>query len=78
MNQREKNDERFADPQADADPRTSDGGRTSAGACGLDADAATAPADAPGVRSGDEDSPAPPSTPSSINPDKAFDILSQT
>ena len=34
-------DDRFADPQTDADPRTSDEGMTSVGAVDLNADTAT-------------------------------------
>ena len=49
-------DDRFADPQTDEDPRTSDHGRTSVGASDLNADEATidteSPEAVPGVRHG--------------------------
>jgi hypothetical protein len=70
----EKNDERFADNQTDADPRISQTSRTGAGAYDTNADNATIPADVPGVRGADEDSPAPPSTPPSVNSDLSGDI----
>jgi hypothetical protein len=76
MNANEKNDERYADPQADQDPRTSDTGRTSEGSYDLDADTATRPEDVPGVRRGDEDTPHPPSTPASENKNLSGDVLS--
>ena len=48
-------DDRFADPQTDIDPRTSDEGMTSVGASDLNADTATQSKDSddavPGVRS---------------------------
>jgi len=50
----EPSDDRFADPQTDADPRTSDEGMTSVGASDLNADTATqdksSPDTVPGVR----------------------------
>jgi hypothetical protein len=51
----DKNDERFADPTTDQDPRTSPTTRTGRGACDLDADTAEVPQETPGVRVGDED-----------------------
>lgn len=49
-------DDRYADPEADEDPRTSDEGVTSVGATDLNADAATvdtsSPESVPGVRRG--------------------------
>ena len=52
----EPSDDRFADPQTDADPRTSDTGMTSIGASDLNADTATQNKESsdavPGVRSG--------------------------
>jgi hypothetical protein len=77
MSDQPKNDERFADGQADADPRTSDTLRTGVGAYDLNADNATVPADVPAVRSGDEDPPRAPSTPPSANTDLGDDILNR-
>jgi hypothetical protein len=74
MNERNKNEERYADPQADEDPRTADRGRTSVGATDLNADNATVPEDAPGVRRGDSDSPHAPRTAPSTNNDLEDDI----
>lgn len=49
-------DDRFSDPEADEDPRTSDEGVTSAGATDLDADTTqvdtSSPESVPGVRHG--------------------------
>jgi hypothetical protein len=74
MNERDKNEERYADPEADEDPRTSDHGRTSIGATDLNAGNATVPEDTPGVRSGDADSPTAPRVAPSTNDDLGDDI----
>jgi hypothetical protein len=76
MSEKEKNDERYADPQADQDPRTSDTGRMSEGSSDLNADAGLLPQDVAGVRRGDEDTPHPPRTPASENKDLSGDVLS--
>lgn len=64
-------DDRFADPQTDEDPRTSDEGMTSIGGYDINADAT--PAETPGVRhEGDEEVVA---TPASVNTALKDDIM---
>ena len=64
-------DERFADPQTDIDPRTSDEGMTSIG--GYDVNADSLPSETPGVRQdGDEKIE---KTSSSVNTDLSGDIM---
>ena len=77
MSERDKNDGRYADPDADKDPRTSDEGYTSVGSSDVDADAAKVPLDTPAVRRGDEDTPRPQSTPTSVNTKLDGDVMDQ-
>lgn len=64
-------DERFADPQTDIDPRTSDTGMTSIG--GYDVNADALPSETPGVRhEGGEETVV---TPASVNTNLKGDIM---
>lgn len=73
-----KHDERFADPQADHDPRTADEGMTSIGASDLNSDQAKIPADVPGVRRGDADTLPVPRTAPAENSSLDGDLLDTT